>query len=399
MKQLLIFFGENLEVTFFSDMKFTVSSGLLGKQLSKASVVLMNNPVLPILESFLFEIKGSVLIVTASDMQTSITTTVEISPKDNHTDAIINIAVPAKLLLETIKSIVEQPITFTIDVSTYAVSIFTSNGVYKLVGENALDFPRFTLANKKHQICIKNKLLKSLLSTSLVTTSKDELKPALNGVYIGLSGEELTFVSTDTFKLSKLVRHDLVGQLEGDLSFILPRKAMHTLISLLSGNEDMEDIIFEQDYIQFIVASTVITARLINERFPAYENVIPKSNDKIAIVNRLDLLRSLKRIAIFANRTTKYVGFSFEKDKLELVAEDRDFSNEARESIPCYYAEEPISLGFNVSSFIDLLNSVSHDTIEIKLSEPGRACLIVPQNTDTDESTLLLIMPMIPPKD
>jgi DNA polymerase-3 subunit beta len=379
-------------------MKFTVSSSLLNRHLTKVSGVLMNNPIIPILDCFLLEIKENILTITASDMQTSVTTSLQITILEHEEtcDDSTKIAVPAKLLLETIKSILEQPITIKLDNSTYGISIISSNGVYRLVGENATDFPKITISDRSNEIRINNNVLKSMLSTTLVTTSKDELKPSIGGVYASFNEIGVTFVATDGYKLARYIRYDIKYD-KGATAFIIPRKTIYTLIPILSGEEEAVVILFEENYIQATIGNTVVTARLINERFPPYDNVIPKGNDKIVVMNRLELLRSLRRISIFANKSTKYVGLNLGRDEIEVFAEDRDFSNEARESVLCEYSGATLTLGFNVTSLIDLLSSIQCEEVEIQLSEPNRACLIIPKQMGAAESILLLIMPMLPP--
>lgn len=379
-------------------MKFSVSSSLLNKHLTKVSGVLVNNPIIPILDCFLFEILDNILTITASDMQTSVTTQLQIArvEKEGSDGEFTKIAVPSKLLLETIKSIPEQPITFKLDSNTYGISITSSNGIYRLVGESATDFPKITISDKNNEIRINSGVLKSMFSTTLVTTSKDELKPSINGVYASFNEIGATFVATDGYKLARYIRYDVKYD-KGVAAIIIPRKTIYALIPLLSGEEEHLGIVFEENYIQTTIGNTVVTARLINERFPPYENVIPKGNDKIVVINRVDLLRSLRRISIFANKSTKYVGITLGKDEIEISAEDRDFSNEAKESIACEYSGAMLTLGFNVTSLIDLLSSIQCEEVEIQLSEPSKACLIIPKQMEAAESILLLIMPMLPP--
>ena len=203
-------------------MKFIVSSAALLKELNNINGVITTNPVVPILENFLFEIEEGKLTITASDLQTSIITELEIEAKDGG-----SIAVPARILLETLKNLPEQPVTFSIDEETYSIEISSDNGRYKLAGENSTDFPKIPEVTDGYRVDISTDALSSAIANSIFATSSDELRPAMTGVFINLSETNTTFVATDGHRLIRYRRVDVVS--EGEHSIIIPRKALNLL--------------------------------------------------------------------------------------------------------------------------------------------------------------------------
>ena len=153
-------------------MKFIVNSSYLLKQLNAINGVITTNPVVPILENFLFEISGGTLTITASDLQTSMMTELEVESKEEG-----SIAMPAKILLETLRNLPEQPVNFTIEESSYSVEISSDNGRYKLSGENATDFPRVPSVSDGYSVNIPSEVLGMAISNTIYATSNDELGP------------------------------------------------------------------------------------------------------------------------------------------------------------------------------------------------------------------------------
>ena len=369
-------------------MKFIVSSSTLSKQLAAISGVIVNNPVVPILENFLFEINGKQLTITASDLQTSITATLVVEAQES-----VSIAIPARLLLETLRNLPEQPVTFSIDESSYTVELSSENGRYRLAGENAADFPKFTMMQEGVVVDMAINALKKAITQTIIATSNDELRPAMNGVYINFSESNVTFVATDGHRLVRYKRSD-VG-VATQRPFIVPRKTLTLLNSLLSHEEQPVNIAFSDNIVSFKLGNISMISRLIDERYPDYENVIPVSNPNKLTINRLALLSSLKRIAVYANRTTHQIKLKMAGSELHILAEDFDFSNEANERLTCEYEGDDLEIGFNAKFLIEMLSSLAVEEVELHFSEPSKAGLILPKGEQKDEDSLLLIMPVI----
>ena len=369
-------------------MKFIVSSAALLKELNNINGVITTNPVVPILENFLFEIEDSNLTITASDLQTSMVTALEVEAKENG-----SIAVPAKILLDTLKNLPEQPVTFSIDEESYAIEISSDNGRYKLAGENSSDFPKIPEVTDGISVDISTDALSSAITNSIFATSNDELRPAMTGVFIKLSSTNTTFVATDGHRLIRYRRVDVASDEDHDI--IIPRKALNLLNSTFPAENTNVVIEFNKANAFFHFNNIKMICRLIDERFPDYENVIPAENDNHMSINRLEILNSLKRISIYANRTTNQVRLKITGSELQISAEDLDFSNEANERLSCEHDGEDIEIGFNAKFMMEMLNNLDSKDITLQLSEPNRAGLIVPKEKNDNEDILMLVMPVM----
>lgn len=369
-------------------MKFIVSSSALLKQLSAINGVVTTNPVVPILENFLFEIKEGKLTITASDLHTSIMTKIDVEAKEDG-----NIAVPAKILIETLKNLPEQPVTFSIDHQTYSIEISSDNGRYKLAGENATDFPKIATVTNATTVEMSTDVLSSAISNTIFATSNDELRPSMTGVYINLSSTNATFVATDGHRLVRYRRVDIASPDEASL--IIPRKALNLLKSTLPSENVPVTVEFNSSNAYFNFGTIKMICRLIDERFPDYENVIPVDNANHMTIDRIEFLSSLRRIAIYANKTTHQVRLKLSGSELQVSAEDLDFSNEANERLSCDHDGEDVEIGFNAKFLVEMLSNISSKQVTLQFSTPNRAGLIVPSDKSENEDILMLVMPVM----
>ncbi|MCV9385374.1 DNA polymerase III subunit beta [Reichenbachiella ulvae] len=369
-------------------MKFIVSSSYLLKQLAAINGVITTNPVVPILENFLFEISDGKLTVTASDLQTSMITELEVEAKENG-----SIAVPSKILLETLRNLPEQPVTFSIDENSYSIEINSDNGRYKLSGENATDFPKVPTVSDGSSVNISSDVLGNAINNTILATSNDELRPAMTGVYLNLADTNTTFVATDGHRLIRYRRVDIAS--EAGASMIIPRKALTLLKSTLPSGNTNVNVEYNVANAFFKFDGIHMVCRLIDERFPDYENVIPTNNDNEMTIDRLELLGSLKRIAIYANKTTHQVRLKIAGSELVISSEDLDFSNEANERLSCEHDGGDIEIGFNGKFLIEMLANIDSTQVTMKFSEPNKAGLIFPVDHDENEDLLMLVMPVM----
>lgn len=369
-------------------MKFIVNSSYLLKQLSQINGVITTNPVVPILENFLFEIDKSVLTVTASDLQTSMITEIAVESKEKG-----NIAVPARILLDTLKNLPDQPVTFSIDESTYSVEISSDNGRYKLSGENATDFPKVPPVSNDFSAQISSDVLARAINNTIFATSSDELRPAMTGVYVNLGEKNTTFVATDGHRMVRYRRTDITS--DSGSAIIIPRKALNLLKSTLPSENTEVSIDFNLSNAFFKFGTIRMICRLIDERFPDYENVIPTQNPIKMTIGRMDLLGSLRRIAIYANKTTHQIRLKITGSDLQVSAEDIDFSNEANERLSCEHEGEDIEIGFNAKFIIELLGNMDTDQIRLNMSAPNKAGVIIPVEKVKNEDLLMLVMPVM----
>jgi DNA polymerase-3 subunit beta len=355
-------------------MKFSVSSSDLLKHLQVASGAIGSNPVLPILEDFLFTIEGRNLTISATDLETSIVTTVDVNSDGNG-----RVAVPARILLDTLKELPGQPVTFNINEENYGIEITSAYGKYKLAGENGDEFPNIPQAEEVDTVTLNSSLLGKAISKTLFATSNDDLRPAMTGVYLQVDFNKLTFSNVNS---------------QVSTSFIIPKKALNLLKGSLPNDEDLK-LSFNNANAFFSAGNIHLVCRLIDARYPDYNAVIPTDNPNTLSVPRSDFQNSLKRIAIYANKTTNQVILNITESSLTVSAQDLDFSNEATEQLPCSYNGDPLTIGFNAKFLIEMLNVLDTEEIKMELSTSTRAGILHPTEKEEGEDILMLVMPVM----
>lgn len=369
-------------------MNFVVSSSSLLKHLQTISGVLTTSNTLPILDNFLFEISDGSLTVSASDLETTMRTTFEVEAKDAG-----KVCMPAKLLLDILKNLPDQPLTFTVNLENFSIEISYTNGKSKMVGYNGDDFPKAPDLKDTDNTTVAGDIIAEAINKTLFATGTDDLRPVMSGVFCQFTPENMTFVATDAHKLVRYTRSD--SKASGNSSFILPKKALNMLKNNLGGEEDVK-IEYNESNAVFTFNETTLTCRLIDGKYPNYEAVIPQENPNVLTVDRESLLSSIKRVSIFANKTTHQVQLKITGSELSISAEDLDFSNEANERLTCSYEGEDMEIGFNSRFILEMLNNISSEEIKIMMSQPNRAGLILPaSNSNEDEDILMLVMPVM----
>ena len=368
-------------------MRFVVSSAQLLKNLQKISGVISSNTVLPILEDFLFDINNNTLQITATDLDTTMSVTMEVDSKEK-----FKVAIPARILLDSLKALPEQPITIAVEETTNGIEITTDNGKYKLSGENSADFPKEPVAEGVDEVKLPASVLYKGVNKTLFAVSNDELRPAMTGVFFQLDDKGITFVATDAHKLVKFNRSDIQG---GNASFIVPKKALNLLKSIIPNNDTEVSVQFNKSNAFFVFDKIQLICRLIDAKYPDYNAVIPKENPNLLSVQKDDFYSSLRRTSIFSNKTTHQVVLKMAGAELTVSAQDLDFSNEASEKLTCEYLGNPMEIGFNAKFLLEMLSALDSSDINIELSTPNRASIIRPAEKEETEDLLMLVMPVM----
>ncbi len=370
-------------------MKFIVSSSELLKHLQAISGVLASNNTLPILDNFLFELDIDSLAISASDLETTMITTLAVKSEKKGA-----IAVPARLLVDYLKTLPDQPLTFTIDEKTLGIEIASSFGKSKLAGFNANEFPKNPEMEDPTSTVVPAGLLAEAISKTIFAAGNDDLRPVMSGIFCEFSDDELRFVSTDAHKLVRYTRRD--AHSKGNNTFIVPKKPLNLMKGILASTTTDVSIDFDQKNIRVSFGDHVLISRLIDGKYPNYEAVIPKDNPNRMLVSRTSLLGSVRRVSIFANKTTHQVRLRISGNELSISAEDIDFSNEANERLTCSYEGQDMEIGFNSRFLIDMLNNLDTEDVELQLSAPNRAGILVPMGRENkEEDILMLVMPVM----
>ena len=369
-------------------MRFIVSTSTLLKQLQAVNGASSSSTVLPILENFLFEIKDGSLTISATDLQTSMTTSLPVESKEDG-----KVAVPSKILLETLKTLPDQPVAFSVDAQTFAIEISAGDGKYKLSGENGEDFPKIPTVENASSVSMPASVLAEAINKTIFAVSNDDLRPAMTGVFCQLSPQNITFVATDAHKLVRYRRNDTKS--DAAASFILPKKSLTLLKASLGSDDSAVSLEYNSTSAFFRFGNINLICRLIDERYPDYEAVIPQSNPNKLTLDRSQFLNSLRRVVIFANKTTHQVRLKINGSELNISSEDVDFSNEAHERLGCQYEGEDMEIGFNAKFLIEMLGNLEGDEVTLEMSTPNRAGLLIPQTNNDNENVLMLVMPVM----
>ena len=373
-------------------MKFVVSSTDLLAHLQAISRVMSSKNTLPILDNFLFQLSGSDLKITASDLETTLTTEMQL---ENASDD-GNIAVPAKILVDTLKEFPEQPLTFDINNETLAIVISSGNGQFTVVGQNGSEFPQMPQIkdDKKTSLQVSAELLENGISKSLFATADDELRPVMNGIFVELSTDDLTFVASDAHKLVRYKRTDTKADVNE--SFILPKKPAAVLKNILPKVKGDISIEFDDKNVSLSLPNYNMVCRLVEGNYPSYNSVIPQDNPNKLTIDRIELLNTLKRVSVFSNQASNLIKLEIKGNQLTVSAQDLDFSISAYERLNCQYDGEDMDIGFKSIFLMEILSNITSPDVIIELSDPSRAGLLLPAEKEIDdEDLLMLLMPMM----
>ncbi|MBR4055675.1 MAG: DNA polymerase III subunit beta [Rikenellaceae bacterium] len=371
-------------------MKFSVSSSALLSLLATTGKVISNKNQLPILDYFLFELRDGRLKVTASDLETTLIGSIEV---DNIEQEGV-IAAPARLMLDSLKEFPEMPLTIEVNDSTWEIKICWNSGVSSIPGVSGMSYPALpALAEDKKEIEFDVDTLVAGINKTIFATADDELRPVMNGVFINIQPEATTFVGTDAHKL---VRYTAEAQSEVAASFILPKKPANLLKSVLLKEDDAIKVSFDNKNVIFELTSHTLVCRLIEGNYPNYNAVIPAANPNKVLIDRIELLNGIKRVAVCSNQATNLIRMDVAGNTVNLTAQDLDFSVSAKESLSCSYDGEPITIGFKSTFLVKILANTETPTVQIELADSTRAGVFKPVYDDKQNSdTLMLLMPMM----
>lgn len=370
-------------------MKFIVNSSALLKQLQQINGVINSNTVLPILEDFLFEIEKNKLTVVATDLETVMKVNLDLNLEAKETG---KVCIPAKILMDTLKNISDQPLNFNID-KNYSIEITSSNGKYKVMGENPDNFPKEPQTEDSNSFTMTSSALVTAINKSIFAVSNDDLRPAMTGVYFELDKKGINFVATDAHRLVKYTLSN-VNCPKKD-SFIVPKKPLNLLKGALPDNDDELTVSYNSNHLFVVHGSTELVCRLIDARFPDYKVVIPTDNPYKMVINRNEFQNALRRVSVFSNKSTNQIALQISGSQLQLTAQDVDFSNEGNERMACQYDGEDLQIAFNAKFLIEMLNGADTEEVNLELSSPTKAGIIKPSEQSENENLLMLVMPLM----
>ncbi len=373
-------------------MKFVVSSTDLLNHLTSISRVISSKSTLPILDNMLFNLSETRLTITASDLETTLITWVELE----NTEGIGIFAVPAKILIDTLKEFPEQPLTFQVNNETFGIEIFSENGKFSIPGYNGEDYPDQPQIdqNSTRTVQMGHDVLLSGINKTLFATADDELRPVMNGILVELAPDEATFVASDAHKLVRYKRSDIKSEVES--AFILPKKPAALLKNLLPKQDFNVKIEFDDKNAFVTMTNFTLICRLVEGKYPSYNSVIPANNPNRLVLDRVEFYNTLRRVSVFSNQASNLVRLKITGNQLVVSAQDIDFSISAVERINCQYEGEEMEIGFKSAFLLEILSNLSTSEVRVELSDPTRAGLLLPAEKEFDqEDVLMLLMPMM----
>ena len=376
-------------------MKFIINSLLFSKQIQSLSGVLTNSNTVPIINCFHFHLDEGMLTIRATDLETTLVSKVEV--ETGRMDDINDVAVPSKLLLDIIKSMDDVPMTFSVEDTTYGISITSGEGKYRIAGKNPETFPNMPDAQNTTAIKLTSSLLVNAIGMTAFAASTDEMRPQMGGIFCDLNNENITFVATDAHKLVRYRRTDVHS--DTPVSFILPRKPVAMMKSIMASLKDDMEVTLEYNNTNaaFTFGNFYIICRLVDGRYPNYDAAIPKENPNKLTVDRNSVLNTLRRVGLFANQASHQIRLAIQERELVVSAEDLEFSNNAQEKLPCQYEGEPMEIGFNAKFLSEMVSNIDSEQILIEMSHPSRAGIIFPitNEENSPEDILMLVMPVM----
>lgn len=378
-------------------MKFNVSSKALATQLAAVSKVINSKNALSILDNFLLTLRGNTLSITGSDQENVMTATLEVFEPEGEG----SVAVPSKRILDMLKEVPGQPLTFYINDDNKEIDIRFLNGHFNFMGIDGNEFPvQDEVRQEARRVTLPAEVVRRGLETTLFAVGTETIRPIMTGVYWDIcpldENEQpmpgITFVGTDTHKLVRYINTSVNPGLT--FSFILPPKPAAILRSLIAKEEDEIDIEMDDKSAKFSIGPYTLSCRFINGRYPNYNRVIPANNPFELTVDRVSLLNAMKRVSLFASSASSLVRMNIRPNEVLLAAQDLDYTLSAEERVECEYEGNAMTIGFNATYMIEVLGNIPADTVVIRLSDPARPGIFVPLTDLEGENLLMLLMPM-----
>ena len=371
-------------------MRLTLSSSALNSRLATLSKVINSKNSLAILDCFLFEVSNQQLIITDSDSENMMRTSIALDSADSEG----RFAISSQTILDAVKELPDQPLTLDVDLNSMAVKVIYQNGIYQFTTQNADEYPAsLAIGDNVTTLSLKSSVLADNITRTIFATANEELRPVMNGIYFDLTPEALAIVASDGHKLVR--NRNLAIRTAEPKAFILPKKPA-TLLKNTLDKDDTEVVIrFDERNAEITFGNTTLQCRLIEGRYPNYNSVIPQGNPNELTIDRKTLIGALRRVLPFASESSQLVRLHLENGKIEVSSEDIDFATSAKEEIACDYSGDSMNIGFKGSSLNEILNNLSSAEVTLQLADPSRPCLIVPDDQPENEEILMLIMPML----
>ena len=370
-------------------MEFTVSSAELLKGVMNVSKAIPAKTSLPILENFLFVVGDGKLVITASDQELTLRTSVDVSVVEDG-----SIAAPARQLVDLLKALPDQPLRI-VTKGEGSFECIWGNGNSSLPYFPASDYPEIKGVDESaEKVVFPAQSLADGIGGTIYATADDEMRPAMNGIYFDIDTASTTLVASDSHKLICYTTDDV--QASQKSSFILHKKPAAVLRSLIDRAEGDVEARFDGSNVVFTYGSTLMVCRLIVGKYPKYRDVIPQNNSNVLRIDRLQLLNTVRRVSVCANKASNHVKFNLAPGQLEITAQDLGFALAAYEKLECDYSGEELAIGFKSSFLVEILANMGCETVVMKFMDARRAALIIPSEEEASSEKICgILMPIM----
>ena len=367
-------------------MKFSTSKNELQSALQKLSKATPSRSTLPILNSVLISVSENETTIKSTDLEITVIVKMPAS-----IESAGSVAAPLQMLSSITSELPdEMRVEFEVD-DENKISISTEYGNYDIVGKPAEEFPNTPTVESERTINIESVVLKDIIDKTVFAVSRDDLKPALTGVLFKFQANNLTAVATDGHRLVKYEKLNIENGVDlGDI--IVPKKFLNLILSGLIGGEIKLSV--GESHLTTTISEDQYFTRIIDEKFPDFDGVIPKDNDKTLGVLKKELLSAVKRVSIFSNKSTHQIALNLNNEEVLISTEDPEQSTKAKEKIKAEYSGEDITVGYNAAYLKDVLSHVDNDEISVKLKSPISAALFLPKKQKDNTNLTMLLMPI-----
>ncbi|MDD6254149.1 MAG: DNA polymerase III subunit beta [Bacteroidales bacterium] len=371
-------------------MKFIISSSELLKGILTVSKAIPAKSTEAILEDYLFSLNGNILEVTASDKEITMKTTLEV----DSTEAEGKIAVPARQLNDLLKELPDQPLTIS-TISENQFECAWASGASTLPYFNPDDYPESQKTGESAvTVEFPAQTLADGIGRTIYASSDEDNRPVMNSIFFDISPDSTTLVASD---LQKLTCYTADNVKAGEpCSFILNKRHAAVLKSILGKDIENVSVTFDSRTAVFRFDNTTVICCLVVGKYPDYRTIIPQNNSNILKINRLQLLNTVKRIAVCSPKASNHIKFDMSSGSIEISAQDLGFEIAAHEKLACQYDGSDLSIGFKSTHIIEMLSNLTCEEVVMKFADKRRSALMLPSEEDAQaEKVFGIVMPIM----
>jgi len=372
-------------------MEITVSKRELLQELTATQGVVERKTTIPILSNFLFEAAGDSLAITATDLDLSLRTSCRANVKKEGACTI-----PARKLYDYVKLLPDVDLSLKL-LENHWINIRAGRSSTKMVGMARANFPALPSFPTTNVVRIPVDLLRTMIAKTIFAISNEESRYTLSGALLVLKPESIAMVATDGHRLAHIENSEVKFEVSGERRPLIPKKAMHELMTLLQGQGEGDMVEFAEDEstLFFRIGNRLLTARKLTGQFPNYEAVLPREVPKSVTVRCEDIQAAIQRVAQFADERSGAIRLKLDKNEMRLLANSNEMG-EAEDVIEIVYASDPLTIGFNSQYLLDFLKATNSGEVRFEFKDAQSAGQLRPAESPNGDQFKYryVVMPM-----